>query len=523
MSTKRRPFAAVGRVAGATAVQSAIAAAESEPLSFPTARLPGVVHRRLQQRRPRAVRRHASRTVARLLVFVSVDLVAVWLSAAAAAAAVDVIAAGPLAAAGLGADAVLRSAFDAYFPTAVVLGLLVTGSYARRMGGHPALSLLRGCALATAVTFWGAILQYGAVTAALPLLVTLAALWTLVWLGRRVGERFLARVWPGVRGAAPAVYVGTARDGGKLLDDALAYFGRDYRMLGRVAADHQRGGDVVGNVEDLAELIDRHGIETVVVGGSLPEEQLATVLDVSLTAGCELLYPVSAVKFAGVRPKLLWREDEPFLELGAPVLKARELLVKRVVDLVGAGLGLILLAPLLALLALAVKLDSPGPAFYVQNRAGLGGRRFRMLKFRTMRVGAEDEKPSLAHLNHTGDARLFKIPNDPRCTRLGHWLRRWSLDELPQLWNVLRGDMSLVGPRPFFEADLEAYEDHHFRRLSAKPGITGLWQVNGRSAVVDFEEVVRLDREYIERWSLWLDMYILARTVPAVLGRTGAY
>jgi lipopolysaccharide/colanic/teichoic acid biosynthesis glycosyltransferase len=108
-------------------------------------------------------------------------------------------------------------------------------------------------------------------------------------------------------------------------------------------------------------------------------------------------------------------------------------------------------------------------------------------------------------------------------TPLGAWLRRWSLDELPQLWNVLRGDMSLVGPRPFFESDLEDYEDHHFRRLGAKPGITGLWQVSGRSSVVDFEEVVRLDREYIEEWSLLLDLRILVRTVPAVLGRRGAY
>jgi len=174
-------------------------------------------------------------------------------------------------------------------------------------------------------------------------------------------------------------------------------------------------------------------------------------------------------------------------------------------------------------IALAIKLDSPGPVLFGQMRVGLGGRRFRMLKFRTMRNGADAQKGSVAHLNHTGDSRLFKIPNDPRVTRLGRVLRRWSLDELPQLWNVLVGDMSLIGPRPFFEADLLGYEDHHFRRLGAKPGITGLWQVRGRSSVVDFEQVVRLDREYIEDWSLWLDLQILAGTVPAVLRRSGAY
>jgi lipopolysaccharide/colanic/teichoic acid biosynthesis glycosyltransferase len=146
-----------------------------------------------------------------------------------------------------------------------------------------------------------------------------------------------------------------------------------------------------------------------------------------------------------------------------------------------------------------------------------------MHKFRTMDDGADTEKPKLVGLNHSGDSRLFKIPNDPRVTRVGRFLRRWSLDELPQIWNVFRGDMSLVGPRPFFESDLEDYEAHHFRRLGAKPGVTGLWQVSGRSHVVDFEEVVRLDREYIEHWSIWLDISILLRTIPAVFGRDGAY
>ncbi len=181
------------------------------------------------------------------------------------------------------------------------------------------------------------------------------------------------------------------------------------------------------------------------------------------------------------------------------------------------------LGPVLALLAVLVKLDSRGPVLFAQVRVGLGGRTFRMLKLRTMRDGADDEKSTLADMNHTDDARLFKIPSDPRVTRLGRVIRRWSLDELPQLVNVLAGDMSLVGPRPFFESDLDDYEAHHFRRLSVKPGISGLWQVSGRSDIVDFEEVVRLDRSYIEHWSLGLDVWILLRTIPAVVSRRGAY
>jgi exopolysaccharide biosynthesis polyprenyl glycosylphosphotransferase len=430
---------------------------------------------------------------------------------------------GPVDRAVAAAAAALDGAGGGYLRAALPLSLMTTGNYGRRTGLYASLSLLRGSALAVTLIFWLPLMRDGVGGVLVPFAMTVVALAAALWVGRRVTGVFLAGVWPGERGAPPAMLIIGEDRGGRSREEVTSLFRRDYRLVGHVGLYGSRPDDAVGGLDDLAELIDQHAIEAIVVSGALSEPELAEVLDVSLTAGCELLYPARSVKIAGVRPRLIWREDEAFLELGAPVLKAQELLAKRVVDILGSTLGLLLLAPLLALLALLVRLDSPGPVFFEQNRAGLGGRRFRMLKFRTMRVGADEEKPSLAHLNCTGDARLFKIPNDPRVTRLGAWLRRWSLDELPQLWNVLRGDMSLVGPRPFFEADLEAYEDHHFRRLSAKPGITGLWQVNGRSSVVDFEEVVRLDREYIERWSVWLDLYILARTVPAVLGRTGAY
>jgi lipopolysaccharide/colanic/teichoic acid biosynthesis glycosyltransferase len=198
-------------------------------------------------------------------------------------------------------------------------------------------------------------------------------------------------------------------------------------------------------------------------------------------------------------------------------------MVKRSIDVVVAGLALVLCAPLMALLAILVKLDSPGPALFAQTRVGQGGRTFRMLKLRTMRDGAERERDAVAELNQHDDPRLFKIPADPRVTRLGRVIRRWSLDELPQLFNIVAGDMSLVGPRPFFESDLADYEAHHFRRLAVKPGLTGMWQVSGRSDIVDFEEVVRLDRYYIEHWSVGLDLRILARTVPTVVSRRGAY
>jgi lipopolysaccharide/colanic/teichoic acid biosynthesis glycosyltransferase len=226
---------------------------------------------------------------------------------------------------------------------------------------------------------------------------------------------------------------------------------------------------------------------------------------------------------AGTRPARASVVSPLHVAATAPALEKSDAILKRCVDVAIAGLGVIVFTPLMIVLAILVKLDSRGPALFAQTRVGQGGRTFRMLKLRTMREGAEREQAAVAELNQHDDPRLFKIPADPRVTRLGRVIRRWSLDELPQLFNIIAGDMSLVGPRPFFESDLADYEAHHFRRLAVQPGLTGLWQVSGRSDIVNFEEVVRLDRYYIEHWSIGLDFRILARTVPAVVSRRGAY
>lgn len=194
---------------------------------------------------------------------------------------------------------------------------------------------------------------------------------------------------------------------------------------------------------------------------------------------------------------------------------------KRLLDVSVSLLLMILLAPLLLIVAILVKLDSPGPVFFVQDRVGLNKRRFRMCKFRTMVEGAEHKQSDLESLNEV-DGPVFKIKNDPRVTRLGRFLRRASVDELPQFVNVLMGDMSLVGPRPLPIRDYQGFDqDWVRRRFSVRPGITCLWQVNGRSSV-SFHEWMRLDMRYIDNWSLWLDLEILAKTIPAVLRGTGA-
>src|SRR2546427_4014399 len=219
----------------------------------------------------------------------------------------------------------------------------------------------------------------------------------------------------------------------------------------------------------------------------------------------------------------VWRRGQALVELTAPSLKGPQLIAKRMVDLVGAAIGLIVLSPVFAILAVLVKLDSRGPAFFTQERVGRGGRLFRIIKLRTMVDGAEAKRDGLLSRSVYGDSRLFKIPSDPRMTRLGRWLRRASLDELPQLVNVLKGDMSLVGPRPPLPSEVALYEAHHYARFDVKPGMTGPWQVAGRNNVTDFERVVTLETDYVRNWSMILDVLILLRTIPAVLRMSGAH
>jgi exopolysaccharide biosynthesis polyprenyl glycosylphosphotransferase len=197
-----------------------------------------------------------------------------------------------------------------------------------------------------------------------------------------------------------------------------------------------------------------------------------------------------------------------------------DLALKRLIDIVGSAAALLLTGPLLALAALAIRLDSEGPVCFRQVRCGLNGRRFQMLKLRTMCNDAESRKLELLQLNEM-DGPVFKIKDDPRVTRVGRFLRRWSIDELPQLWNVLRGDMSLVGPRPPTPDEVAQYEPTERRRLSMRPGITCLWQVSGRNQIC-FSEWMKLDLLYIDSWSLWNDVRLLLRTLPAVLLRRGA-
>jgi len=280
---------------------------------------------------------------------------------------------------------------------------------------------------------------------------------------------------------------------------------------------------VAGKLARVGTAILATGADTVAVAGSrdITQEDLRLLAYELEGTGVDLLVSPALTHVTGSRVSIRPVAGLPLLHLDEPELAGVRKIIKGAFDIVVAAALFVLLAPVLLVLGLLVRATSPGPALFVQERVGLRGTTFRVFKFRTMAVDAEQRLAELMHLNEH-DGVLFKVRNDPRITRVGAVLRKYSLDELPQLLNVLRGEMSLVGPRPPLPSEVARYEGHTHRRLLVRPGITGLWQVSGRSEL-SWEETVRLDLQYVENWSLGMDIAILARTAVAVLARRGAY
>jgi exopolysaccharide biosynthesis polyprenyl glycosylphosphotransferase len=278
----------------------------------------------------------------------------------------------------------------------------------------------------------------------------------------------------------------------------------------------------LGTLEELPTVCEVHGVDEVIIAlPSVFHSEILGVRDHCQRDGLRFKLIPDLYELSLNRVELDAINGIPLLSIKETTLHGWNHLTKRALDVLLAGGGLVLLAPLWALIALAIKLDSPGPVLFRQQRVGRDESRFDVLKFRSMRADADQIVHELLAQNEaTGP--LFKMKNDPRLTRVGRRLRRWSLDEWPQLVNVLRGDMSLVGPRPPLPREVEQYEAWHRRRLEASPGLTGLWQVSGRSEL-GFDEMVMLDLYYIENWSLGLDVRILLRTIPAVFRGRGAF
>jgi exopolysaccharide biosynthesis polyprenyl glycosylphosphotransferase len=476
----------------------------------------------LQRRAPSTLRRHLARAAGRFAVLLTADLAAF----AILRELYRSVGEGALLGAWLG-NTVQRLLPAGYldgwqYALALVLGLTVTGNYGAGDRRRDPARLFWGCALATALPLWAPLWGRGIGPVALQFGVTTLAMWLGLVAIRFSLDAVDARLVKRTPASSRTLLVGSA-DACRDLARRRAFAPQgEHLAVGFVDSSSEPSAGAIGTLGDLPTLIQRHRIESVVICGTLSDPQLHDVVEQCITAGCHVFSVPRTFEVAGVQPSVVWKRGQPLVELTTQTLKAQQFAIKRVVDVAGATLGLIALTPLFAVLGAIIKLDSPGPVIFRHRRIGTGGRPFWMLKLRTMVDGAEEMKPLVAHLNHSGDARLFKIPNDPRISRVGKWMRRWSLDELPQLWNVLRGEMSLVGPRPFPESDFMEYQVHHFARLGAKPGITGLWQVSGRSEIVDFEEVVALDTKYVCEWSVVLDLKLLLQTVPAVIRRNGA-
>lgn len=331
------------------------------------------------------------------------------------------------------------------------------------------------------------------------------------WLARFMAARRTQKSW-----RHRVLWVGTAPENSRLRD-ALSPSERD--QLESVG-EFDPGADSAG---ELVRLLHEHSVNVVIVNlAGIDNTRLQFLLSACEREGVSVIVRPGFFSRSPLGMSVDWFAGEPVIHYSAQSAPPSHLVVKRLLDLAATSALLILLSPVFVAVALVIKLSSAGPAIFRQQRAGLNGRPFQMLKFRSMRSGAENEQSTLSpHNEMTGP--VFKISRDPRVTRVGRFLRRHSLDELPQLWNVLRGEMSLVGPRPLPVDEVKKFsDDAHRRRLSVRPGLTCLWQISGRNNIHQFEDWVRLDLAYIDQWSLWLDFKILLGTIPVVIfGRGG--
>ncbi len=436
---------------------------------------------------------------------------------------------------GLGGDVADENYVDyqEYIPVAIVLTALVLGFFHLR----GLYRLARGTAWfdealsVAAGAFYGVGLIFGVVSlvrypanSRLTFIFAWVFIVALVALSRSLVRvlRLLARR-RGL-GIDRVVVVGD-NSAGRMIMQSIAgqpYLG--YHLLGFLAL--AAGPDFgrfkrLGTLEELPQVCEQHAVDEVII--ALPavfHREILGVRDHCQRDGLRFKLVPDLYELSLNRVELDAINGIPLLTVRETAIQGWNEFTKRALDVLLASLLLALLAPLWALIALAIRLDSPGPILYRQERVGRGEARFSVLKFRSMRQDADQVVHELLPQNEAAGL-LFKIRNDPRITRVGRLLRRWSLDELPQLWNVLRGEMSLVGPRPPLPREVAQYEPQHRRRLEVAPGLTGLWQVSGRSEL-GFDEMVQFDIYYIENWSLGLDLRILLRTIPAVVYGRGA-
>ncbi|HEX2121566.1 MAG TPA: sugar transferase, partial [Thermoanaerobaculia bacterium] len=362
--------------------------------------------------------------------------------------------------------------------------------------------------------------------------ILFAVLAAVLLVAEKIVLRVIAR-WVRSKGLnyRTVLIVGTGRRATDIARMIASHQYWGYKILGFVSDGHRLSNGwaryrIYGNVPDLKRILETNEItepidEVVFAVTRKKLDEMKQIFLMCEELGIRTRVAMNIFQNRVARMEIEELEGVPFLTFTTTPSNETQLALKRALDVVVSLLVLALAFPLISIAAVAIKLSSPGSVLFKQRRIGLNGRMFTLYKFRTMIEDAHARRDEVAHLNEmSGPA--FKAKDDPRVTPVGRWLRKFSLDELPQLWNVLKGDMSLVGPRPPIPEEVASYHRWHRRRLSMKPGLTCLWQISGRNEIADFDRWMKLDLQYIDNWSPSLDMKILLRTIPAVLTGKGA-
>ena len=296
------------------------------------------------------------------------------------------------------------------------------------------------------------------------------------------------------------------------------------KLIGYVSMDDNPDERYLGSVKDLEKIVHENAIGQVYIMHRKTDlVDIQEYIDACLDMGVSVRIIVKLFQAHGAQRYVSSVGTYPVVTYHRVCLNDSSRAMKRIIDIIGSLIGIILSSPIMLITAIAIKLDSKGPVIFKQERAGINGKIFKMYKFRSMCVDAEELKAKLQEQNEVKDGMMFKIKDDPRITKVGKFIRKTSIDELPQFFNVLIGNMSLVGTRPPTLDEVAKYERTHWRRMSIKPGITGMWQVSGRSQITDFDEIVELDTIYIDQWSIMLDFKIMFKTVICMLRKKGAY
>ncbi|HEV8178096.1 MAG TPA: sugar transferase, partial [Gemmatimonadales bacterium] len=447
---------------------------ESHPIKAALERLA------LTQRAPQIMRRHLVRTAIRVSVLLAGDTAALLLLRVTLHGVRDLGWFG-LATSRLVNQIIPQGALPlVQLLPAILLGLIALDTYGASDRRRDAGRLVAGATLGLGLPFWGHLWNHFT-PLALPGFILLAGVIGMTLIAERhLIDRVVRRLWPIGPGAARALLIGTPEHTRRALEHPALADAREF-AFGAIFDLKELRLKSGSGFSRLCQTIKRYRADTLVLSGPLDDEELALMIEAAAAAGCQLFALPRAFALGGVESQTVWRRGAPLIALNRPGLRGRQLLVKRTLDLVVSGLGVSLMSPLFVTIAAAVYISSPGPIFFRQTRVGLGGKVFKITKFRSMVHDAEARLDDLTEQSLYRDRRLFKLVDDPRVTRLGSFLRRSSLDELPQLWNVFLGNMSLVGPRPPLPSEVDLYEEHHYTRFDVKPGITGPWQVSGRN------------------------------------------